>query len=110
VQNVILHVVPEGIHHDSYIQDLKVDRDNKLQVPTLTVSAVDMDETRWNFVFLETDDCLLSTESLKEHSLLDMDRQSFLGAWRRKCKHGTCSASVSLRHKTKTIKRCVKEG
>lgn len=45
---------------------------------------------------LESDDCLLSTESLKEDSLSDTDMQSFLRAWARKCKQGTFSARVIL--------------
>lgn len=61
----------------------------------LTVSVVDMEETLWNLV-LETDDCLLSIESLKEDSLCDTDIQSLLGAWARKCRQGTFSARVSL--------------
>lgn len=54
-----------------------------------------MEETLWNLV-LETDDCLLSIESLKEESLCDTDMQSLLGAWDRKCRQGTFSAKVSL--------------
>ena len=62
------------------------------------MSAVDIEETLWNLA-LELDDCLLSIESLKEHSLLDTDRRFFLGAERRQCRQGTCSASVFLVHK-----------
>lgn len=44
----------------------------------------------------ETDDCLLSVESLNEQSLCDTDMQSLLVAWARKCRQGTFSARVSL--------------
>ncbi len=61
----------------------------------LTVSAVDIDETRWNLTF-DPDDRRLSMGSLKEDSLLDTEMQSFRDDWARKCRHGTFSASVSL--------------
>lgn len=69
--------------------------DLKAKKAPLTVSVVDMEETLWKLA-LETDDCLLSTESLKEDSLCDTDMQSLLDAWDRKCKQGTFSARVSL--------------
>lgn len=52
---------------------------------------------------LESDDCLLSTVSLKEDSLSDTDMQSFLRAWARKCKQGTFSARVILLKKKKDL-------
>lgn len=68
----------------------------------LTVSVVDMEETLWNLV-LETEDCLLSTGSLKEESLCDADIQSLLGAWDRKWRQGTFSARVSLLEKNNDL-------
>lgn len=65
------------------------------RIAKLTVSVVDTDDTLWNLA-LEADDCLLSTESLKEDSLCDTNIQSLLGAWPRKCRQGTFSARVSL--------------
>lgn len=66
-----------------------------VQHPVLTVSVVVMEETMCS-LDVESDDCLLSTESLKEDSLTDTDMQSFLRAWARKCKQGTFSARVIL--------------
>lgn len=45
---------------------------------------------------LDSDDCLLSMDSLKDDSLWDTDMQSLRGACDRKCRQGTLSASVSL--------------
>lgn len=62
----------------------------------LTVSIVDKDEETCRNVFLEADDCLLNTESLKEDWLCDIDMASLRGAWPRKCRQGTFSARVFL--------------
>lgn len=67
--------------------------------PRLTVSVVDMDITLGNTV-LQPDECLLSTESLRDDSLRDAD-MSLLVAWDRKCRQGTFSASVSLLEMTR---------
>lgn len=59
-----------------------------------------MDITLGNMV-LQPDECLLSTESLREDSLRDAEMQSLLVAWDRKCRQGTFSASVSLSEMTR---------
>ena len=61
----------------------------------LTVSAVDKEETLWNVV-LEPEDCLLSTDSLKEDSLCEPVIPSLRWVWAKKCRQGIFSAKVSL--------------
>ena len=68
------------------------------------MSAVDVEETLWNLV-LEAEDCLLTMESRKEHSLWARDMDTFLGGCRRKYRQGTCSASVSLLYQVQENKR-----
>ena len=75
------------------------------------MSAVDAEDTLWNLV-LQSEDCLLTMESRKEHSLWAWDMDTFLGGCRRKYRQGTWSARVSLlyemSHRQKRNNKCLK--
>lgn len=61
----------------------------------LTVCPVSTEDTEWNFVF-DPDDCTLSTEFLNEKPLFEPGTHCLRVRLFKKCRHGTCSARVSL--------------